>query len=291
MEESRIRVAVVGAEGFIGSHVMEELTNMGHESVGFDYNVGTYATEYLDVTLPKNVVWALLESSHADAVIGLAGLLGTHELFDRVEDAIKVNVLGQYNVAHAAMRMGVPYVTIEQPHIWTNPYEATRGAGVRLARSLAFHRGLHLATVEAFNAYGPRQATGPGHPQKIVPTFARAAWQGQPIEIYGDGTQMVNLVSARQVATVMIEAIRYADSSAPHFLGAAMGGNFTVNQVAHMVQVWTDHWEKIKHLPMREGETDDRLGAAVSEYELRRQPLVPSFVLSEFHDTIDYYKP
>jgi UDP-glucose 4-epimerase len=260
--------------------------------VGFDLRAGPYAQHDLDISRSQGAVKAALKWAEVTHVINVAGLLGTAELFDNVEGAIDVNIKGQYNVARAALDLGLPLVTIEQPHIWTNPYETTRGAGVRLARSLAHHKGLRLATVTTYNAFGERQGYGGHHPQKFIPTFAVRAWNGLPLEIYGDGEQQVNAVYAGDVARVMVEALKYAGTHVPSFLGAAYGGNFTVNEIAHMVLDVTGGGE-IEYLPMRDGETDDGIGAAVFNESIlnRNAPLrSPSFRYDKFARTVESYK-
>jgi len=70
-----------------------------------------------------------------------------------------------------------------------------------------------VSHVRAYNAYGPGQAYGPGHPQKILPTFARAAWEGRPIPIWGDGEQTVDLVHSDDVARMLVDALRFNDDA------------------------------------------------------------------------------
>ena len=294
------RVAVIGAAGFIGSHVMEELAAQNIAAEGFDFNVdGKYAVKFVDVARDKHDVLRAVGNDAPSAIISLAGVLGTHELFDGAERAISVNVLGQYNIAWVAQALDVPVVMIEQPHVWTNVYETTRGAGIRIARGLAEHRGLQLATVTAFNAFGERQDYGIGHPQKIVPTFSVYAHNGQLAPIFGSGNQVVNLVHAEDIAKVMIAAIDHArpGKATPNFFGAAVNGNMTTNEVYKMVysHVGTD-WPlpADPHVPMRDGELDDEVGAPAPTGLLRRQEdllgFTPRLDQAKFRKAVDYYK-
>jgi len=292
-----VRVAVTGAAGFIGSHTMQVL--QATEVVGFDItgDISDDEIVHLDVRWPKDIILNVFREYELEAIIHLAGVLGTHELFDAAENAIKVNIRGQYSVAWAALQMDIPIVMIEQPHIWTNVYETTRGAGVRLARGLAEHRGLRMASVEAYNAFGERQAHGPGHPIKIVPNFAYKATHGELAPIYGSGKAEVNLIHAKDIAKVMVSAIDVASEAHPHFLGAAYGGNFTTNEVWQMIYDYALPYyteAESAHMPMREGETDDGIGAPADYEKLEEQEQrlgwMPCFDLFDLERTINYYR-
>lgn len=292
-----MNVAVIGASGFIGSHTVEVLEALdGYVPVGYDRAESSrYAPNELDVTWPWQTIKSEFESANIEAVINYAGLLGTTELFDNVRSAIRVNIEGQYNVARAALELDIPLVTIEQPHIWTNPYETTRGAGVRLARSLAYHKGLRLATVTTYNAFGERQGYGGNHPQKFVPTFSVYADNGVALPIFGNGEQMVNAIYAKDIAKVFVDAINVASSAAPTFLGAAVDGNFTVNEFAQIVQqiAAPEAVGEVLRLPMRDGE-DEGDGAAANYDSIVAQASwgvhVPQFRMRDLERTIEWYR-
>ena len=186
-------VLVTGAQGFIGQYVMKELEDRGYIPLAYDLADGH------DV-LDKEQLASHMK--FADAVIHLAGVLGTHELYDEIDLAIDVNIKGAVNVlencVEVSHRGAKPFVMIEQPHIWYNPYEATKAAAHRFAMAFHLDRGVPVAFVETYNAYGPGQAHGPGHPRKIIPYFATQAWKGEAIEIWGDGKQFVDLIAPSQ---------------------------------------------------------------------------------------------
>jgi hypothetical protein len=90
-------------------------------------------------------------------------------------------------------------------------YTATKVAATRLASAYHHTHGLPVSHVRAFNAFGPGQAHGPGHPQKIIPTFAVEAWAGRPIPIWGDGNQTVDLIHTSDLARMLVDAIDHGD--------------------------------------------------------------------------------
>lgn len=301
--DTNMDILVTGAAGFIGRFVINEAWKRGYDTTAFDIANGPQQ----DVTSYQDVLAAMQD---VDAVIHLAGLLGTHELFDNVGAAVAVNVMGTYNVAKAAQVTGIPMVTIEQPHVWTNPYETTRGAGLRLARSLAIHQDLSLATVTVFNAFGKWQAYGGDHPRKIVPTFAVHAWNGLPLPIYGIGDQWTNLIYAEDIAAVFIDVVEglldkgyptYRDEDGtphvPYFIGGAHNGNMRVIDVARAILSLTDmSRDALTFEPMRPGE-DNSQGAMLLKHHLReldwqgeRGVHVPTFNFKQLKETVDWYK-
>ena len=195
-----MKIMVTGGAGFIGQYVQSRLQELAITPVVFD----PAAYEQDDVTNIKSVNKAF-NVVEPDAVIHLAGLLGTHELWSTPGDAIDVNVKGALNVAQWCLNNEIKMVSIEQPHVWYNVYEASKLAARRMLTGMHYDQGLQVEFVTAHNAFGPGQAYGEGHPRKILPTFSTLAWEGRPIEIWGDGYQQVNLIYAGDVAAKLIE--------------------------------------------------------------------------------------
>jgi UDP-glucose 4-epimerase len=244
-----VRVAVTGGKGFIGRAVVSRLLFCGHEAVSLGLEDG------FDVRQPFEL--------DADACIHLAGMLGTHELFDDVRAAVSTNVLGTVSVLDACVKANARYVGITMPQVFPSVYTATKVCATRLASAYHHTYDLPVSHVRAYNAFGPGQAHGPGHPQKIVPTFAVEAWAGRPIPIWGDGEQTVDLISTRDLAKMLVQALDFGDDET---FDGGTGKPFTVNQVAAMVLEITDSKAGVVHLPMRRGEVpteivaDDKAG-------------------------------
>lgn len=263
-------VLVTGARGFLGQYVMGELEDRGYIPLAYDLSDGHNILDREQ--LSQHMEWA-------DAVIHLAGVLGTHELFDQIDLAIDVNIKGAVNVLDNCVAKSKPFVMIEQPHIWYNPYEATKGAAHRFAMAYHLNRGVPVAFVETYNAFGPGQAYGPGHPQKIIPTFATLSWQNQPIPIWGNGSQKVDLIAAPDVGSAMVDALEGSLSGATSY--AATGTGTTVRAVATyarlVVAASQDIPPPVDFLPMRDGENTTELGIAVcpeaTPYEMNWQYL------------------
>lgn len=234
-------IAVTGGAGFIGRACVRLIEEHGHTPIVLDRPT----TDVRDIGTLAPIV-------KADAVIHLAGMLGTSELWGLAETAIDVNVRGTLNVLQACKLAGASYVGITLPDVWPNIYSATKAAAIRIA--LGFHHddGLPVTHIRAFNAYGPGQAHGEGHPQKIIPTFATNILAGKPIPIWGDGQQTVDLVHVEHVARCLVGAAVLPGNGQTYDAGS--GKERTVLEVADMVAAATGLRLEIEHLPMRKGE-------------------------------------
>jgi len=138
------------------------------------------------------------------------------------------------------------------PPVFPSIYTATKVCATRLAAAYHHAHGLPVSHVRAFNAYGPGQAYGPGHPQKILPTFASLAYQGKPLPVWGDGEQGVDLVHADDLGRMLVDATRFGGNEV---FDGGTGHAVSVNRLARFVQEVTSTGSEIEYLPMRIGET------------------------------------
>jgi UDP-glucose 4-epimerase len=254
-----MRIAVTGGNGFIGRATIAAAVRAGHTAWSFDRAAGQDVLGDLD----ELILHGMWPPTHPDVVIHLAGMLGTDELFDTAEEAVHANVIGTLRVLEWCHNHGVRYVGITMPPVFPSVYTATKICATRLATAWHLSKGLPVSHVRAFNAYGPHQAHGHGHPQKILPTFARCAWEGQPIPIWGGGEQIVDLVHADDVGRMLVEAA--AQGGDDETFDAGTGQPVTVNELARRVLGWTGSKAGVEYLPMRRGETASALSAATGE--------------------------
>lgn len=243
-----MKILVTGGDGFIGQAVMMAGQTAGHEMMSFDRRLGN------DILGPLGAV----HDFKPDSIIHLAGVLGTHELFDNPGTAIDVNVHGTLRILNLCRDLGAGYVGITMPPVFPSVYTATKVCADRLAT--AWHRefDVPVAKVRAFNAFGPGQKFGPGHPQKIIPTFAVYSWARKPIPIWGNGEQTVDLIDVVQIARIMIDATAYGDDVT---IDAGSGEEATVNEIAAYVNGHTGSMAGVQHLPMRRGEVPTNIVA------------------------------
>lgn len=259
-----MKVLVTGGSGFIGQYVVEELLHEGHEPVILDRQglpklLSEYEVHLGDIRDATTVTEAV---AHVNGVIHLAGCLGTQETILNPLPAAETNILGGLNVLQACAQYDVPLVNIAVGNYFEdNTYSLTKDCVSRFCNMYRKYRDLPVSVVRALNAYGPRQSVaapyGSSKVRKIMPSFVHRALNDHPIEIYGDGNQIMDMIYVADVAKVLVRAlILTSDSGGSETIySAGTGRRTTVNAIAQVVIDTVGSSSEIVHLPMRPGET------------------------------------
>ncbi len=212
------RAVVSGAAGFIGSHLCDRLLERGWEVVGVDNfvtgsraNIRHLGSNDRFRLIEHDVSLALQVGGAVDAVLHLASPASPVDFPALPIQIVKVGTLGTHNLlglakakrarfllASTSEVYGDPLVHPQPEHYWgnVNPIgprgcydEAKRCAE---AFTMAYHRALGLDTriVRIFNTYGPRMRLDDG---RVIPNYFTQALRGQPLTVYGDGSQTRSL--------------------------------------------------------------------------------------------------
>lgn len=274
------RILITGGTGFIGGYVVEEVLASGRVPVVFDYRRERAAhcppgAEFFLGDIRDEV--AVTEAmAHVDGWIHLAAVLGTQETILNPRPAAYSNVVGGLNILEAAAQYRLPGVYICVGNHWmNNTYSISKTTVERFVTMYNKERGTRVNMVRAVNAYGPRQVAaapfGPGKVRKITPAFACRALSGRPIEIYGDGNQVSDMLYVGDLATVLVAALDTAARGEvlDRVVEVGPAEHHTVLEVAQLVNTLaaehTGSQVKVEHLPMRPGENPgDRVTADVT---------------------------
>lgn len=259
-----MKVLVTGAAGFIGSYTVRELIRQGHTVVAFDRHdrrsvIPAGAEPYLgDTTNATSVMEAM---ARVDAFIHLAGVLGTQETVRNPLPAAETNIIGGLNVFMAAAQYDVPGVYIAVGNHWmNNTYSITKSTMERFVRMYNKELGTSINIVRPTNCFGPGQSAYPPYGsskvRKITPAFVNAAIRDLPIEVYGDGEQVSDMIYVEDVARTLVAAMDHAEKGFvyDYAFEVGYGDRITVNQVAETVIRVADSKSVLTHLPMRPGE-------------------------------------
>lgn len=271
-------ILVTGAHGFIGGYVVEELCRNGYAVVAFDRRADTMKENnypegtqvFLGDTADASQVSEAV--AECDGWIHLAATLGTQETIRNPFPAVMGNVQGGLNILEAAALHRVPGVYIGVGNHWmNNPYSISKTMVERLIAMFNAYRGTEINIVRGMNAYGPRQRAAkpfaPGTVRKITPAFICRALSGIPIEVYGDGQQVSDMIWVGDLAFTLVRMLDDAMAGIVHDFAVECGpvANNTVLQMAEAVRDAAVEIgypsSPIECLPMRPGEIP---GATVS---------------------------
>lgn len=259
-----MKVGVTGGAGFIGGHVCDVLRERGHEPLIFDHLGRGDGEVMLGDTRDETAVTEL--AAHVEGIIHLASVLGTQETVNNPRPAVMTNVISGMNVFEAGVQYGLPVVNIAVGNAgFSNPYSASKTCVETLGHMYVRDRGLRLNQMRLVNAYGPRQSVaapyGTSKVRKITPAFVCRALTGAPVELYGDGKQVSDMVWVRDGALALVLALEAAAEGnvVPRVMECGPLEHTAVVEVAELViaevEKLTGVRSEITHLPMRPGET------------------------------------
>lgn len=270
------RVLVTGGAGFLGSHICESLLTKGHEVLCVD-NFFTGGKENIlhlrdnphfellrhDVTFPLYV--------EVDEIYSLACPASPiHYQQDPVQTT-KTAVHGSINMLGLAKRIKAKILLASTSEVYGDPARhpqtedywgnvnpigprACYDEGKRCAETLFFdyrrQHGLNIRVARIFNTYGPRMAVDDG---RVVSNFIMQALRGQPITIYGDGSQTRSFCYVED----MVEGLQCfmnlkSDNPGPMNLGNPVES--TIREIAETVLRLTGSGSHIEHRPLPEND-------------------------------------
>jgi UDP-glucose 4-epimerase len=246
-----MKVLITGGAGFIGSHVVEQLREAGHEAAVLD-DLSSGARENLPTGVPLHVadirvgqaVRAAIERERPDAVCHQAAQLSVSRSVREPAIDAQTNVLGLINVLDAAVACGVKrvafassggvlYGDVDLPASETapcnpiSPYGISKWAGEKYLEFYAREHGLRVVALRYSNVYGPRQ--NPHGEAGVVAIFCTKLLAREPATINGDGEYIRDYVYVADVARANVLALTH-DLSAPFVplnIGTGVGTSVT----------------------------------------------------------------
>jgi len=251
-------ILVTGGQGFIGSHLVDLLLEQGHEVTVFDrkderkkyprwQEVKIFLGDLKDAEAVADAV------SQHDAVFNLGGLLGTSEQVTSPHAAVTVNILGAINVYEAVRKFGKPCIQITVGnYTWLNSYAISKYCAERFALMYNREFKTKIAVVRGLNVYGPRQKHAPV--RKVVPNFILRALKDEPLEVYGDGKQLLDLIYVRDTAEILYRALAIDHQAYDRTMEAGSGQLVTAEELAQKTIQLSGSKSEIRYLPMRAGE-------------------------------------
>ncbi|MFO0271190.1 MAG: UDP-glucuronic acid decarboxylase family protein [Gemmatimonadota bacterium] len=269
-----MRVLVTGAAGFLGSHLCDRFLADGHRVVGMDnfltgspeniaHLVGNPHFEFLE----HNISTYSYVAGPLDGVLHFASPASPVDYLEMPIQTLKVGSLGTHNALGIAKAKGARFLLASTSEVYGDPLvhpqpesywgnvnpigprgvydEAKRFAE---AITMAYHRfhGVDTRIVRIFNTYGPRMRPNDG---RVVSNFIVQALRGQPLTVYGDGSQTRSFCYVQDEVEGIYRLFHQGDNL-PTNIGNP--GEFTVQLLADLVLELTGSSSPLDRRPLPE---------------------------------------
>jgi UDP-glucose 4-epimerase len=279
------RVLVIGGAGFVGSHIVDQLTaEPVREIVVLDNLVRGTRNNLAGALRDERVT--LVEGSVEDVELLRDLMRGTdyafhlaalwlYECVHEPRKALEANVVGTYNVVETAHEAGVKKVVysssasvygnaVEEPMTEEHPfhnrtmYGATKIAGEQFFRAFHERHGLDYVGHRYMNIYGPRMDYKGTYVSVIMKVLDRID-AGQPPLIYGDGSHTYDFIHVEDVARANVLSLK-ADVT-DTFFNIGTGVPSTIQELVDLLLEITGSDVEPEYLPQEEVFVTNRVGS------------------------------
>jgi len=270
------RVVITGGAGFLGSHLGDALLARGDEVVAID-NLVTGETRNIEHNFERkgfsfvdadvsNYLWV---PGDVDVVMHFASPASPIDYLEMPIQTLKVGSLGTHNSLGLAKAKGAKFFMASTSEVYGDPlvhpqteaywgnvnpvgprgvYDEAKRFSEAMTMAYHTHHGLDTRIVRIFNTYGPRMRPNDG---RVVSNFIVQALNGQPLTVYGDGSQTRSFCFVDDEVRGLI-ALLDSDENDPVNIGNP--NEFTIAELADVVLELTGSSSTIERHPLP---TDD----------------------------------
>jgi dTDP-glucose 4,6-dehydratase len=306
-----MRVLITGVAGFLGSHLADRFLAGGDDVIGMDNyctgrpeNLAHLAGERRFHFVEHNVTDFVSVDGPLDGVLHFASPASPRDYLEMPIQTLKVGSLGTHKALGVAKAKGARFLLASTSEVYGDPLvhpqpesywgnvnpvgprgvydEAKRFAE---AMTMAYHRyhGVETRIVRIFNTYGPRMRH---HDGRVVSNFIAQALRGEPLTVYGDGSQTRSFTYVDDLIEGIVRLF-HKGTDAPTNLGNPV--EFTVIQLARHVLRLTGSKSEIVRAPLPEDDPKVRQPDITRARELLGwEPVVP--LEQGLTRTIEYFR-
>ncbi len=285
------RVLVTGAAGFIGSHIVDALLARGDEVLGLDnfdsfYDEGIkrdnlreaqrsprfrlHEGDIRDAELLASLIGE--GEGRPDVIVHMAARAGVRPSIQQPALYVDVNVVGTTRLLEAARGAGVSRLVMassssvygdetappfreEAPAVApVSPYAATKRAAELVCETYAsLYAELRIISLRFFTVYGPRQ-----RPDLAIHKFTRLMLAGQPIPIFGDGSQARDYTYVTDILQGVLGAVERTriEGIGHEIFNLGESASTTVAELVAMLEAATGCHASIERLPRQSGDVE-----------------------------------
>ncbi|HEY0358982.1 MAG TPA: UDP-glucuronic acid decarboxylase family protein [Mycobacteriales bacterium] len=270
------RIVVTGGTGFVGSHLVETLLARGAEVVAVDNNVtGTPANVAHLAGDPRftlveaDVSEELPVDGHVDAVLHFASPASPVDFARIPIEILRVGSQGTQNCLDLAEAHGARFLLASTSEVYGDPqvhpqpesyfgnvnpigarsvYDEAKRYAEALTTAYRRFRGVDTAIVRIFNTYGPRMRPDDG---RAIPNFIAQALRGDPITLYGDGSQTRSIC---YVSDLVEGVLRLLDSGHPGPMNCGTEHEMSMRELAETIRELVGSGSELVFEPLPEND-------------------------------------
>jgi len=306
-----MRILLTGAAGFLGSHISNKLLLEGHTVIGLD-DFSTGRKSNLE-PFYANPLFSIIEHDirmpyfiETDAILNFACPASPKYYQDDPVRTIETNFMGAINLLRLAKETGASFIQASTSEIYGDPIETPQvetywgnvnpigirscyDEGKRAAETLCFdykrQYNVDSRVIRIFNTYGPNMFQNDG---RVVSNFIVQALLGEPLTVYGDGSQTRSFCYVSDLIEGIYQMLIY-DKSIDTPINLGNPREFTMLELAEIIIKVTDSVSKIvyKDLPLddpRQRKPDITLARNVLKWEPKIE------ILEGINLTVDYFR-
>ncbi len=284
------KILVTGGAGYIGSFIVRNLKDKGHEVVivdnlsqGHKEAIEGFDLRVFDL-LEKEKLSELFENEKFDGVIHMAAFIQMGESFKNPLKYFKNNLASTINLLEVMVEKGVNNIvfsssagvygnpenlpiTEDMPRNPLNPYGETKYMGERMLDWFDKSHGIKFTAIRYFNAAGAALdgSIGEAHPEEshLIPNAMEAALTGKEFEVFGedygtpDGTNVrdyFHVLDLAETHTLALDKLISGGDS--DYYNVGIGRGYSNKEVIDMIKEVTGSDFKVKYGPRREGDAD-----------------------------------
>jgi len=266
-----MKLLVTGGAGFIGRWVVKKLLDEKHNvwivddlSNGREENIQEFKDnpnfkEFVKGDIRNKDLISDLFKNKFDICIHAAAQINVQESLDNPRKDFEINVIGTYNILNEALKYKTKVVLLGTCMVYdlsrggaiteehkikpASPYAGSKVAAEALAKSYYYGLGLPVVIVRPFNTYGPFQKAN--MEGGVVSIFVKRNLEGEPLNIFGDGTQTRDLLYVEDCADFIVKAA-FSEKAVGEVINAGCGKDISINDLAMLI---AKDKNKIKHVP------------------------------------------
>jgi UDP-glucuronate decarboxylase len=266
-----MRCLVTGGAGFLGSHLCDRLLAQGHHVTAVDnfFTGSRKNIEHLegrnDFAFIKHDIVQPLQLD-ADRIYNLACPASPVHYQSNPVKTVKTSVMGIINMLGIAKRTGARLLQASTSEVYGDPLEhpqreeyfgnvnpigprACYDEGKRVAETLMsdYHRQhrVDIRILRIFNTYGPRMAVGDG---RVVSNFIVQGLRGEPLTVYGDGTQTRSFCYVDDLLDAMMGLMEYTCPDAHLPVNAGSTDERSMNEIVDEISRILGRHLSVQHL-------------------------------------------